>query len=117
MDDSNSPPQIFGELFRSFVLHPDAPTAISTEPTPLATRLTPLESRLYNYLLTHIDQTCTREQLQQVIWGDKVPTMSPDALEQLVKPLRGKSYPNPDQPSYLLNVRGQGYLLRQQPAK
>jgi DNA-binding winged helix-turn-helix (wHTH) protein len=116
VDDLVSPPQIFGELFHEFVLNPDARTLMPTESTPLAANLTPLESKLYNYLLAHVEQTCTREQLQKVIWGDKLPS-SPDALEQLVKRLRGKIEPSPDQPVYLLNVRGQGYLLRQRPTK
>jgi hypothetical protein len=115
VDDSASPPQIFGELFRAFILYPDAHAVMPTESTPLSARLTPLESKLYNYLVEHAEQTCTREQLQKVIWGDKPPS-SRDALEQLVKRLRGKIEPSPDQP-VLLNIRGQGYLLRQLPLK
>jgi hypothetical protein len=109
VDDSTSSPQLFGELFRAFVQHPDTRPAMPTE-------LTPLESKLYNYLSEHAEQTCTREQLQKVIWEDKPPA-SPDALEQLVRRVRGKIEPNPDQPIYLLNVRGQGYFLRQVPTR
>jgi len=114
VDDLASSPRIFGMLFYAFVLHPDAHAVTPTESPPLAAKLTLLESKLYNYLAEHAEQTCTREQLKKVVWGSNPPS-SPDALEQLVKRLRGKIEPNPDQPTYLLNVRGQGYLLRQLP--
>jgi len=109
VDDSMSPPRIFGDLFGSFIHHPPSHAVTPFE-------LTHLESKLYSYLAEHVGQTCSREQLQEVVWGDKLPG-SRDALEQLVKRIRGKIEPNPDRPIYLLNVRGQGYLLQKDPSK
>jgi len=109
VDDATSPPHIFGDLFGAFILHPPSHAVMPFE-------LTPLESKLYTYLAEHVGQTCSREQLQKVIWGDKLPS-SRDALEQLVKRVRGKIEQNPDRPIYLLNVRGQGYLLQKDPSR
>jgi hypothetical protein len=109
VDDSTSPPRIFGDLFHAYLLYPQ-----SHEVTPI--ELTSMESKLYNYLAENVGQTCSRDRLQKVIWGDKLPT-SRDALEQLVKRVRGKIEPNPDRPIYLQNVRGQGYRLEKDPSK
>lgn len=111
--DCAGTPRVFSELFQTFVLHPQKAHAALPTSTSIAAfsgNLTPLEEKLYNFLTAHIEQVCTREQLQQVIWGDKLPA-SPDALEQLVKRLRAKLR----RPASLLNVRGQGYLLRKPP--
>lgn len=113
VEDSHSTPCLFGELFRAFILHQSSSTVVKDVTIP---ELTHLESKLYSYLVEHIGQTCSREQLRKAIWGNK-PTQSRDALEQLVKRVRGKIETNPDQPAYLLNVRGQGYLLRSTPSK
>jgi hypothetical protein len=113
VEDSNSTPHIFGELFRTFILCQSSSTVVKEMMPP---ELTHLESKLYSYLVEHIGQTCSREQLEKAIWGNKVPE-SRDALEQLVKRVRGKLEPNPDRPIYLLNVRRQGYLLRNTPSK
>lgn len=110
IDDSTSPPHIFGDLFCNFILRPS-----SLRPV-MAIELTSLESKLYNYLVEHVGHPCSRVELQKVLWGDKVPR-SPDALEQLVKRVRGKIEPLHNQPMYLLNVRGQGYLLRSVPPR
>jgi hypothetical protein len=109
VDDLTSPPHIFGDLFGAFILHPPSHAVMPFE-------FTPLELKLYTYLAEHVGHTCSREQLQKVIWGDKLPS-SRDALEQLVKRVRGKIEPNPDRPIYLLNVRGQGYLLQKDPSR
>ena len=106
IDDSTSPPRIFADLFCSFILQPKLTAVEPDKPV-----FTSLESKLYSYLLEHAEQTCTRQELQKAIWGNKIPS-SPDALEQLVKRVRKKIEANPEQPMYLLNVRGQGYLLR-----
>ncbi len=106
IDDSTSPPRIFADLFCSFILQPKLSAVEPDKPV-----FTSLESKLYNYLLEHAEQTCSRQELQKAIWGNKIPS-SPDALEQLVKRVRKKIEANPEQPMYLLNVRGQGYLLR-----
>lgn len=113
VEESNSAPHIFGELFRAFILRQSSSTVVKDVTSP---ELTHLESKLYSYLVEHIGQTCSREQLRKAIWGNKPPN-SRDALEQLVKRVRGKIETNPDQPAYLLNVRGQGYLLRSTPSK
>lgn len=109
VDDSTSPPRVFGDLFRAFLLNLPARPVMSVE-------FTPLESKLYSHLAGRPGETHSRAELQKVIWGDKVPN-SPDALEQLVKRVRTKIEPNPDQPVYLINIRGQGYLLRSDPAR
>jgi hypothetical protein len=108
IDDSGTQPRIFGDLFRAFILRLSSRTTMPVE------GLTPLESKLYTYLAKHMGQTCSRKELQKAIWGDKVPS-SHDALEQLVRRVRGKIEPDINRPLHLLNVRGQGYLLRNDP--
>ena len=117
VEGTSASSHIFGDLFCTFILNMTLSSPIVTPPivTP-PIELTPLESKLYSYLAEHMGQACSRTQLQAAIWGDKLPN-SPDALEQLVKRVRGKIEPNRDQPQHLISIRGQGYLLRNELTK
>jgi hypothetical protein len=108
IDSAISPPRIFADLFRTFIMQKKSSSPALPADTP---DLTVLESRLYSYLVAHLEQTCSRQELQAAIWGKNIPS-SPDALEQLVKRLRKKIEANPEQSLALFNIRGQGYLLR-----
>lgn len=117
VEGTPSSPHVFGDLFCTFILNLNLSSPIVTPPTVTPpVELTHKESMLYSYLAEHVGQTCSRRQLQEAIWGDKQPN-SPDALEQLVKRVRGKIEPDRDQPTYLINIKGQGYLLRSEPPR
>jgi hypothetical protein len=109
-------PWILGELFSDFIQ--SKITTIHRSPfwgqldlQQANKLLSPLEYKLYSYLVQNRERTCSRAELQQALWGDKLPT-SRDALEQIVKRVREKIEPHPENPEFLLAVRGRGYLLR-----
>jgi hypothetical protein len=127
VDASTTPPRIFGEIFRTFILDkvagdasaagepsrrhlaPGAPTAgVSGNGPP---SLSPREARLYAYLREHLGRTCSRADLERAVWGNDAPR-SPDALQQLAKRLRRKIERDPARPELLVSVHGQGYELK-----
>jgi len=120
VDGSSSSLHIFGDLFCTFILNTTRSShALEVVSSPVMTppvNLTHLELKLYNVLAEHTGQACSRSQLQAAIWGKKLPN-SPDALEQLVKRVRSKIEPDREHPQYLISIRGQGYLLRSEPAQ
>jgi hypothetical protein len=69
-----------------------------------------LEAQVYNYLQAHIGKVCSREEIKQAVWNDSPPTNS--ALQKIIERIRVKIEPQPDNPRYLIAVRGQGYMLR-----
>lgn len=122
-------PRVFGDIFRRFLLQqkeglhrsalaagthllPPGEEQKASQPLHKRASLAPLESRLYRYLADHTGHACSRNELQEAIWGEHLPT-SRDALEQLVKRVREKIEPDPERPNHLLTIRGQGYLLKE----
>ncbi len=69
-----------------------------------------LEGEVYRYLLAHTGEVCGKNDIKQAIWKKKLPTDS--TLQKLIERIRQKIEPDPDNPRYLLAVRGQGYILR-----
>lgn len=117
-DESASGAWILGRVFCQFLMQKAAETGAQkpgeTELLGYSLRmqLAPLEFKLFCYLAEHVEQTCGRAELQNAIWGDRVPYSPDDALEQLIKRIREKLEPHPQYPQLLLTVRGQGYLLK-----
>jgi hypothetical protein len=72
---------------------------------------TPLEGGVYNYLIAHAGTVCSREQIKSSVWGLHTPGDS--ALQKVIERIRQKIEPDPDHPRYLLAVRGQGFMLRE----
>lgn len=86
--------------------------ASSLSQTKAEPAFTYLEGEVYHYLLSHTGEVCDKNDIKQAIWKKKLPTDS--TLQKLIERIRRKIEPDPDNPRYLIAVRGQGYILRQQ---
>jgi len=121
---------VFADAMRHFVLeqegkvpaheHPRTSTTLPNELALVRSELPPfthLEDKVYAYLKAHIGQVCDREEIKQAVWerGEKLPGNS--ALQKIIERIREKIEPDPDNPHYLIAVRGRGYLLREKTAK
>lgn len=74
--------------------------------------LTPREYALLAYLYQNSNQLCTREAIEPIVWGDDaVLLISKSALDTLIGRLRKKIESDPQDPQYIITVRGQGYKL------
>jgi hypothetical protein len=69
-----------------------------------------LEDQVYAYLKSHTGKVCNREEIKLAVWKDYPPTNS--ALQKIIERIRAKIEPDPENPHYLIAVRGQGYMLR-----
>ena len=125
---------IFAEVMRQFVLEQevDEPTRESQRlshisPTHVATQisttseqweplsLTYLEDKVYTYLKLHTGEVCDREEIKQVVWEREYDLPGNSALQKIIERIREKIEPDPNNPRYLIAVRGQGYMLREDP--
>src|SRR5260370_1146038 len=91
-------------------------TQISTaseqwEPLPL----TYLEDKVYTYLKSHTGEVCDREEIKQVVWEREYDLPGNSALQKIIERIREKIEPDPNNPRYLIAVRGQVYMLREDP--
>ncbi len=73
--------------------------------------LTYLEGKVYHYLQSHAGAVCDKDEIKHAIWEDKLPSDS--TLQKIIERIRRKIEPDPDNPRYLIAVRGQGYMLRE----
>jgi hypothetical protein len=115
---------VFSEIMRQFVLE-QARMAVRAEPNveklPASDGNTPVkglpnlsyrERQVYDYLKARAGAVCAREEIKRAIWGEnEEPTNS--ALQKIIERIREKIEPDPENPRYLLAVRGQGYMLRE----
>jgi hypothetical protein len=109
--------QVFSEAMRRFVLKQE-PTSTSTtilfqdlsgwQKEMLS--LTHQEKKVYDYLKAHRGELCPREDIKWAVWQSNKPTNS--ALQKIIERIREKIEPDPDNPRYLIAVRGKGYILR-----
>jgi DNA-binding response OmpR family regulator len=59
-----------------------------------------------------MDKICDKYQIVEAVWGEEYIDEVDDArIEKLVSRLRKKIEPDPNEPRYLLTVRGRGYKL------
>jgi hypothetical protein len=75
-------------------------------------QLTEKEFLLLEYLQSHSDQVCSKDDLVQAVWPEDViyeRGIRDDSLAQLVRRLRVKIEPDPSDPSYIQTVPGRGY--------
>ena len=70
-----------------------------------------LEGKVYEYLKAHVGEVCDREEIKRAVWENNPPTNS--ALQKIIERIREKIEPDPNNPRYLIAVRGQGYILRE----
>ncbi len=82
--------------------------------TDLVRRKTPafthLEGEVYDYLLSNAGKICSREEIKNAVWMNNPPGDS--AVQKIIERIRKKIEEDPDNPRYLIAVRGQGYMLR-----
>ena len=70
--------------------------------------LSALEFRLLRYLITHRNQTISREALLNEVWGYNT-MVSTRTVDVHIAWLRQKLEPNPRHPRFILTVHGMGY--------
>ena len=71
--------------------------------------LSSLEYRLLDYLYTRANTVCTTEEIKNSVWG---PGRTDSVVEKGINRLRNKVETMPSQPHYIVNARGEGYMLR-----
>lgn len=72
-----------------------------------------LEGKVYEHLLSHLGEVCDREDIKLAIWSDNPPSNS--ALQKIIDRIRMKIEEDPNNPRYLIAVRGRGYMLLNNP--
>ena len=118
--------QVFSGIMYQYVLRQQQvrqmaglPTARSTANPVFAGTMPPpaltyLEGKVYQYLQSRAGEVCDKDEIKQAIWEDKLPSDS--TLQKIIERIRRKIEPDPDNPRYLIAVRGQGYILRESPS-
>jgi len=77
-----------------------------------AETLTDLEYRVLSLFAEHGGQLCDKYQIVEAVWGEDYIDRVDDArIEKLISRLRKKIEPDPNNPQYLVTVRGRGYRL------
>jgi DNA-binding response OmpR family regulator len=74
-------------------------------------KLTFSEFELLDALMAEPGRLLNRQELLRAIWGDSA-YRDPRAIDVHIRHLREKLEPEPEQPRYILTVRGAGYRLR-----
>lgn len=103
-------------LLPSFHAAPPPPTAPEEKPftfDPL--QFSAKEQLLLEYLQTHPNQVCEKDDVIRAIWPeDKIYTegVRDDSLAQLIRRVRLKIEPDPSNPTLLHTVPGRGYLFK-----
>lgn len=107
--------QVFSEVMRQFALKQEKVYATiqanSDKERPEALAFTHLEDRVYKYLKLHTGEVCDRDAIKSAVWENNPPTDS--ALQKIIERIREKIEPDPNNPRYLIAVRGQGFMLRE----
>lgn len=78
-----------------------------------AQSFTHLEEKVYHYLQAHVGKVCSRDEIKSAVWEQEGEQPKNSALQKIIERIRKKIEPEPDNPRYLIAVRGQGYLLRE----
>jgi DNA-binding response OmpR family regulator len=71
--------------------------------------LTRTEYQLLHYLMSHVDQPVSKEDLLEQVWGYESADTNANIVELAIRRLRKKLEEDPSQPVRLLTVRGIGY--------
>ena len=123
--DNEGSQDIFGDVFARYVrsLHLSQPSGVpgvridadAGEVWVSGRRtetLTDLEYRVLLLFSEHGGQLCTKYQIVEAVWGEDYIDRVDDArIEKLISRLRKKIEPDPNNPQYLVTVRGRGYRL------
>jgi phosphate regulon transcriptional regulator PhoB len=70
--------------------------------------LSPTEFKLLSFFTRHPGRVYTREQILDNVWGDTA-FVTPRTVDVHIRRLRAQIEKDPEEPSYLLTVRGLGY--------
>jgi two-component system alkaline phosphatase synthesis response regulator PhoP len=82
----------------------------------LSFRLTKRELQLLTHLARRAGQVVPKEELLQEVWGCGAEACGmPAQVKNLVKRLRQKIEPDPENPRYLVTIYGHGYMVPIQP--
>jgi DNA-binding response OmpR family regulator len=74
--------------------------------------LSPKEFALLVYLYDHRGAICSKDEISQAVWPEVEPGMIFDyQIENLVRRLRTRVEPDPNNAQVLVTMRGQGYKL------
>lgn len=90
-------------------------TGEAATPVFETSQLTAKEYQLLKYLMAHTGQVCEKDELVQAVWPEDViyeQGIRDESLAQLVRRLRVKIEPDPNDPVYIQTVPGRGYLFR-----
>jgi two-component system phosphate regulon response regulator PhoB len=74
--------------------------------------LTSTEFNLLEFFLTHLGRAYSREQLLEALWGEQR-YITPRTVDVHVRRLREQIEEQPDEPRYLVTVRGFGYRFEE----
>jgi len=78
--------------------------------------LTPTEFRLLECLVGRVDEVCTPQELVRCAQGYDTDAWGARSIVRVhIRRLRRKLEPDPENPRYILNVRGVGYLFASSP--
>ena len=78
--------------------------------------LTSTEFKLLEFFLTHTGRAWSREQLLREVWGEQH-FVTPRTVDVHIRRLREQIEVKPDEPLYLVTVRGFGYRFEAQPTE
>ncbi len=74
--------------------------------------LTPTEFHLLRCLMQRVDEVCTPQELVRCAQGYEADAWGARSIIRVhIRRLRSKLEPNPEEPSYIVNVRGVGYMF------
>ena len=74
--------------------------------------LTPTEFHLLRCLMQRVDEVCTPQELVRCAQGYEADAWGARSIIRVhIRRLRSKLEPNPESPSYIVNVRGVGYMF------
>lgn len=74
--------------------------------------LTRREVDLLRYLIQHADRPVSRQELLKEVWGYGNGLVDTRTVDIHITKLRKKIEPNPEEPTYLLTVRKEGYRIK-----
>lgn len=83
----------------------------------LSNELSGSEFRLLRYLMQNEGKVCEKDEIIEAVWRESATRegVTDQALDQIIYRLRKKIEPNPNNPIFIITVKGQGYKFQQNP--